>query len=205
VKIESQEEGHLYRLNDNPVPGVTSVISGLGLIDTSWFTDEHRFRGKAVHAAVHYWLEGDLDWKSLSPALVGYVEGAIRLIETVKLEGLHIEARVGSETYGFCGTADFVGTILGEPVVLDWKSGPVRETTGMQLSGYEIALREEPGAPDRFRRIGVQLRSDGTFPKPVNFTSSKDERRFLAALDLYRAFVWPKEKKYGIDSRTVAA
>jgi hypothetical protein len=204
VKIEFDAERHLYRLNDQPAPGCTRILTGLNLVDDRWFTEESRQRGSAVHAAVHYWLEGALDWESVDNRILGYVEGAIKLIEELKLEIEKVEHRVGSEIHGFCGMLDFRGKIHGEPTILDWKSGPVVDTTGYQLSGYEIASREEEGQPDRFRRIGVQLHGDGTFPKPRHFTKHTDERRFLAALDLYRAHVWPRELKYGIASSNAA-
>ncbi len=202
--ISFDEANHLYALNGVPVPGVTSILTGLNLIDTKWFTPASRFRGKAVHAAIQFWLEDDLDWNSLSPGLVGYVRSAIRFIETIGLEVARVETLLGSAVHGFCGTGDVIGKVRGEPTVPDWKSGEVLPVTGYQLSGYEICLREENPALDRWRRIGVPLQKDGSLPKAVNFTESRDERRFLNALDLYRAHVWPREKKYGIGSDRAA-
>lgn len=203
MKIDFDDPTHAYRIDSVPVPGVTEVISGLGLVDTRWFTDEHRFRGKAVHAAVHYWLEDDLRRESLSSGLVGYVEAAIKFITEAKLEVQHVEARLGSARYQFCGTADFVGTILGRPAVIDWKSGAIAATTGLQLAGYALCLEESaPGPRPRYRRIGVQLSPDGTYRKQ-DFTDHRDERRFLAALDLYRAFV-RKEGRSNASARSAA-
>jgi hypothetical protein len=193
--ITLDEDTHTYRVAGRVRIGVTEVFSGLHLIDVSHFTDYHRNRGHAVHAAVRYWLEGALKWSSVDPAIVGHVRSAIKFIEDAKLVVSRVETPLFSPKHDFCGTADFIGTILGELAVIDWKSGQIGPTTGMQTAAYALALEEEAIGPrPHYRRIGVALDSGGGMPKKKDFKDHRDERRFLAALDLYRTYVWKGER-----------
>ena len=42
---------HQYRLDGERVPSVTQVLSVCGLIDDTWYTEESRQRGQAIHLA----------------------------------------------------------------------------------------------------------------------------------------------------------
>lgn len=205
MKIEFDEERHLYRLNGEPAPSATQMLAGLNLIDCRWFTENARRRGTFVHAAIHYWLEDALEWESLDARLVGYVRAAIRFLEDARVDPktLETEVRVGSETYGYCGTADVFGVLFGDECVPDWKTGAIGEGTGIQTALYDIARPLPSGR--RRRRIGVQLRPDGSY-RMVNLDrdldpTGHDYRRAPAVVDLYKRFVWPREK----EARLVAA
>ena len=65
---------HTFRINGVPVPSVTQALKAADIIDDRFYTDEARERGIAVHAACHYLDEECLDWETVAPEIVPYVE-----------------------------------------------------------------------------------------------------------------------------------
>jgi hypothetical protein len=183
-------ERHEYRLGGRLVPHVTGILAGLNLVDTSWFTEESRLRGQAVHQAIHYHLEGDLDWSTVQDRFKGYVEAAILFLDDAKAVIDSTELRlVHGGAPIFAGTADVVGELFGDASVVDWKSGAIGEVTGLQVAAYDIAL-----GGGRRRRMGVQLKANGKYSKPHDLTERQDYPRFLAAADLFNRYIFKGEK-----------
>lgn len=199
MKIELDEEGHLYRLNGSRVPSVTQMIGALNLVETRWFTEDARRRGQHVHAAVHLWIQDDLKWESVWPPWAGHVRAAIKFLEDARVDPktLQTEVRVGHEVLGYAGTADVFGVLFGDECVPDWKSGAIGEGTGIQTALYDIANPLPDGR--RRRRMGIQLRENGTY-RMVNLDRELDPqgldyRRALTIVDLYKRFLWKRDLK----------
>lgn len=192
--------GHRYWREGRRVPGVTEILDGIGLIDTRWFTQFSRDRGSAVHAAVHFHLEKDLDWRTVDDRIKGYVEAAITFLDDSKFQTVAVEQRVFCPSpTAFAGTLDVAGVMAGRESVCDWKSGASTDVHGLQLAAYDLALGGK-----RRRRIGVQLRENGTYKKR-DYDDRRDYDRFLAAADLYTRFIFnPKEKAEETDAANVA-
>lgn len=175
---------HEYRVNARRVPSVTEVLRPFYRNQDRW-TEEGRERGKMVHKAVQYFLEGDLDRDSLDPRLAGFVESVAKLDAAIGLRrpSAWLERPLYSETLLFAGTPDWSDE--GDPVglVLDWKSGSIDPVTALQTAGYEIL------AGRRCRRFGVALRENGAMPKLFEFKERSDRQHFLAALALHQRFI----------------
>lgn len=193
--------GHRYWLDGRRVPGVTEILDGLGFIETRWFTDESRRRGTAVHLAIHYHLEKDLDWTRLDERIKGYVEAAIAFLDDSKFEAVETEKRVLHEgAPSFAGTLDVLGKFNGSECVADWKSGAFSKVTGLQIAAYDLALGGK-----RRRRVGIQIRDNGKYRK-TDFDDRRDYQRFQAAADLFTHFIFnPKEKGEERDERSAVA
>lgn len=185
-----EPESHTYTLDGVRLPGVSEVLGALGLVDAQWFKEWHRVRGTAIHLALRFYLEGDLNWGSLDPRIVGYVESAIRFLELAKVEPQMVERPLGNRLYRFCGTPDVVGTAFGDPAIIDWKSGGLADTAGLSLAGYDILA----GFTYR-RRIAVQLAEDGSLPKKRDLDRPQDYPRFLAAADLVNTYLYKGERR----------
>lgn len=184
------DDAHRYFLDGVRVPGVTEILDGIGLIDTRWFTEESRRRGSAVHAAIHYHLQKDLLWSSVDERIKGYVEAAILFLEESHFDGVEIEQRVVHTGYPmFAGTADVFGVFSSKETLADWKSGAISDVHGLQTALYDIAKGGK-----RRRRIGVQLRDNGTYRKH-DFDDRRDYDRGLAAADLYTRFIFKPERQ----------
>lgn len=78
---------HAYFLDGERVPSVTQILQRAGLIDFSKIPaailNAARDRGAAVHAAVHFYNEGDLDaaFADEFPAYAPYVEAWVRFLD----------------------------------------------------------------------------------------------------------------------------
>lgn len=200
MSLTFDRERHLYfDAHGELVPNVTRMIAALNLVDTSFFTEESRRRGTHVHAAIHLWAQDDLDFDSVRPEWRGHVEAAIRFLEDARADkrALRTEVLVHHTALGYCGMTDVFGPIFGEECVVDWKSGLIGEATGIQTALYDLADPLPRGI--RRRRIGIQLRANGTY-KPVNLDRELDPTgldywRAQNVVDLYRRFHWKRERR----------
>lgn len=103
------EPDHSYFLDGVRLPSVTQILQAEGFIDTRFYEDYDRERGRIVHLATHYDDLGELDEDSLDPVIVPYVE-AWRSFK--RESGFIVEASevsLASKTYGYCGTMDTRG------------------------------------------------------------------------------------------------
>ncbi len=189
------DEEHRYFIGTpgTNVPGVTEILTGLHLVDYSNVDVWYRDRGTAIHAAIQYHLEGDLALEHVDDRIMGFVESGIRFIEEARLIRSQIERVVASEVYQYAGRADYIGPAFGEPTVIDWKSGALHDVVGLQTAAYDMA---DPlmvaGQPKPRARMGVQLMEDGSRAKKRDYLDRNDGRRFLAAADLYRRFIFKR-------------
>jgi hypothetical protein len=143
-------------------------------------------RGTAVHKAIHYWLDGDLDEATVEPGLIGYLDAAKRFIDESGFEPMQVECRGYHPAHRYGYTFDLDGTLSGgDLAVVDWKSGMVLEGHAFQLAGY-TATRANPRI---YRRLAVKLNADGTYkvheypsPEYPGHTFTHDKDVFLSAL-----------------------
>lgn len=180
------EARHEYRLAGQLVPSVTGILKDNGLIDDRWFTEAARQRGQAVHAAAHYLDEGDLDWSSVHPELVGY----LRSWEAYKAhrKGPRIDAielRVFDPLYQVAGTLDRVMLLGNSRWIIDLKtvgagsSASAPSWARFQTAAYEAMFRREYGGP-MLRRGAIVLQADGSLPRLVEYEDAGDWSDFLA-------------------------
>lgn len=182
------ETAHRYTLDGRELPSVTRVLRDAGLIDCSapWFTEAVRDRGTFVHQAIALLVEGDLDWDTLDPGLVPYVQAFDRW----RLDGGFIveacELRLCDETLGYAGTADLLAkrwsgaTGSWVSYLIDVKCGAVPPSVGPQTAAYLRCLAHEGW---RFRAV-LNLRPDAAYRFDL-LEDPEDEDDFLAALRLF--------------------
>ena len=75
------DDKHEYRIDGQIVGNVTSILQAAGLYDDSFFTEESRNRGKYVHKACLYYLQGDLDESTILDEYRGYIEAFKRFMQ----------------------------------------------------------------------------------------------------------------------------
>lgn len=191
-------EAHRYYTPDGAeLPSVTRILDDARLSDFSapWFTHEVKERGRAVHATVALWNEGDLDEDSLDPVLVPYLDGWKRYLSESGATVEHYEAIVYDVAAGYAGTLDaIVREPQGRPswrTVLDIKPA-LYPSVGPQTAAYARCARALYALPVLFQRAALVLPGDGTY-KREPLADRDDERVFLAALT---TFHW--RTKHGI-------
>ena len=190
---------HVYTLDGLFVWSVTQILRLVGLVNFDnvppSILEAARARGIAVHAAICYLNEGDLDvadFRRTFPHLVGYLESWMRLLDSGRLQMVLCEHRVAHRAPNFSGTADWIGRVDDEAAILDFATGdPEDACKHLQLAAYVIASRawaEEPGEDvlkafvDKhafIRRFAVQLRRDGSYPLVTAHDNPRDYTTFL--------------------------
>lgn len=165
---------HEYWAGERRLPSVSEIIKPI--VDLSMVPEARlefaRDRGTAVHKATELLDKGTLDLDSVDEV---HVLPYLKAYELFKREYQFAvernEAPVFFPQRGFAGTPDRAGTLLlARPgyrtgrvrAVVDLKTvAEMSPVIGVQLSGYQLLLESEGIKTDA--RIGVQLRSDGTY------------------------------------------
>ena len=185
---------HSYRTDCEEVPGVTQVLSAVGLIDFSWQSDK-LVRGRMAHQAIELDIAGELDEDAAREVgVMPFVEAAREVRRVLGIESpAAVERALYHSILQYAGTIDLVAN----DVVLDWKTGEAQPWVRFQLAAY-AALAEANGlipvhAPVA-RRICAELHEDGGYRLFVLDAATwlEDFETFLAALRVYREKQHPR-------------
>lgn len=188
AQLTFEPEGHTYRLAGLEVPGVTQVLELL----EDWekvprhLLEAARLFGQHVHEACALLVRGKLDWASLDPALVPYLEGAQRFLRESGVKVIASELRIAHKTLRYAGTLDILGEIRGQTGLFDFKSGIVPRTVGPQTAAYVGAHQDTYGIRVN-RRYCVQLSPELPNGYKVHaLNEPADWHTFLSALNIHR-------------------
>ncbi len=192
---------HEYRVDGAPVPSVTQLLDDAGLTPDyaavpPTVLQHARERGLHIDACCDLLDAEDLDWRSVHPEALPYVEAWIAFREYEGFTPLTAQIPLYHPTYGYAGTADSVGLLPGaRPVVVERKStAKMAATYALQTAGYaqDGMWYAPPGggvlAPvpwERPARLGVQLRRDGSYAL-VPYDDPEDLAAFLGVVALGR-------------------
>ena len=187
---------HVYELDGVAVPSVTGVLQRAGLIDFSHIPPSilgaALERGTAVHQAIHFYNERDLDVAGFArdfPEYAGYLHAWEAFVAVRRFVPVLNERRVASRRHLVAGTLDCLGILDGGAVLIDFKTGHPKDVAAdLQTAAYHALAAEWADDDDdlgRFvaahpviRRYAVQLRKDATF-RVEAYASPTDYRDFL--------------------------
>lgn len=164
-------DAHTYTLDGRRVPSVTEICAPVtavkyGSVNSALVAQAAR-RGSLIHEycqCIDYGVQ--LAEMDVAPALAGYVRAYLAFLDTYRPDWSMIEQPVYTEDYA--GTLDRFGTIQGRPCIADLKTTADMDrlsqiALALQLQGYLGAEFPALPAVHPSRRIGVQLRRDGSF------------------------------------------
>ena len=196
------EKGKEYQF-----PTVTTVLDSI--FPFEWGTEWALERGRKVHRATALldgWGDGSgLDWSTVHPSLLPYVEAYAKFKAEAKMTPVVIEVPMRSMKYRYACTPDrIVSFKRGRKevwAILDIKTGSLDPKTALQLAAGLQAFKETPWMPGLpksglVERLALVLRNDGT-AKPTWFEDQGDLGVFVSLL---HAHEWGR-KNYG-SSRT---
>ena len=177
---EFDEATHTYRVKGKPEAGVTTVFRSCGIGVNSFWTDGGREFGKAVHLAIHYWAQGDLDESSLDESLKPRLDAYIKFRMEMDFTHDIAEQPLYRESPTYCGTIDQAQ--FGRAVI-DLKCGAHGPEHALQLAAYAFMLPN----PHLYERWAVHLMDTGkyslrVFPKQE---LQSDFAVFQSALNTY--------------------
>jgi hypothetical protein len=173
---------HRYWVGTRELLAVTAILQTAGLVDATWFTSASRARGAVIHRWAEAFDRGEAV-PPLEPSYEPYLEAYRRFRHDARPVWHGLEQSVADYALGYAGTLDRWGTLQGEPVVVDLKTGVIPAWAPLQLVAY-ARLDLGDCSVARRRRLVIQLRPTGRYAireyPLVNF--GRDERVFLAAL-----------------------
>lgn len=187
----SEEDGRILVLSR--ITTVLSTVRRLDLIPADVLAYAAA-RGKIVHYGTHL-LDGGggsaLDWASVNDEIVPYLNAYERFKKETRAKILKTELFVASRKFRVGGTLDKLAVGIrdrrlpkADAWIVDVKTGVEDETHAWQTAAYELALKENTGARERFGRATLYLRPDATY-RFVPCTAPDDLACFLACLTLY--------------------
>lgn len=187
MHVEFDKQTHTYKLNGRRIPSVTQVLAPLE--DFSRVPHDvleaARLFGQHVHEACDLFNRGELDWLSLDPALVPYVESWRKFINDTGAVVIASEMRLVHPTLGYAGTPDVILAWGNRTVLPDLKStATVPHTVGAQTAAYAKAYQSMVGGrePDRYC---IQLGADGKY-KLHPRRDPADWSLFLSCLNIFK-------------------
>lgn len=190
VGFHFDEAEHRYYFDGRPIPSVTQVLAGAGLVDWTYCSEWARERGSLVHKAIAIELAGGLDWSTVDETFHPYISAELQAIEDLGVKVVASEMRLFSEQYGVAGTLDRVVLANESDLYLwDTKTGPMVPAYALQTAAYAEMYQEMTGQRIK-RRYGLRLNANGTY-ELIPFTDRQDIVNFHAAL---RVVQWKREK-----------
>jgi hypothetical protein len=193
--VDFNPETHEYRDKGKVVLSVTQILANAGICDFSLVEEdlrEHSMkRGKSVHWMTALEDQGALDYRRVPVALRGYRRAWQAWKKATGFMPELIEWQFIS-AFGFAGTIDRFGTLPSTEMyrtptkaIVDIKTGAVADWVRYQLAPYALGVMQKLALARRIRRIGVELRKDGTYAAkefPLA-TFDEDIAKFMEAVN----------------------
>lgn len=186
------EVNHIYRRYGIIKPSVTQILQEVGLIDFSAVPKEVLERasnfGTAVHKTTELFDKKNLDFSSVSNAIIPYLDAWDQFAKTYQIEFLAIEKMFYSAKYDYCGTIDRIvySNLLKKEILLDIKTTTsISPVAHLQTAGYAIGI-DKPN----ISRMIIQLKEN--YFRAVLCDSITDTAYFLSALNVWK---WKKMHK----------
>lgn len=163
-------DAHEYFDGLNLVPGITGMLVKCGLIDDTWFTEESRIRGTAVHHLTAAYDLGALNLEAVAPVYRPYLLAHVAAMEQLRPSWTDVEVAYVHPHYRFGGRPDRVGACLRLQTVCEIKSGAPHKSHRVQLALQAILVAQASDLKDPFawRRMAVYLRPNGRFKVEIH-------------------------------------
>jgi hypothetical protein len=194
-------QSHDYFVDGQNYPSVTELLDAAGLtpdysIIAPAVLQHARQRGLHVDQCCDLVDQNDLDFRSVHPEAIPFLEAWLRFREYEGYTPLASQVPLYNADWGYCGTADSVGVLPGaRPVIVERKTtARMAATYALQVAAYALdgMWYAPPGggvlSPVPWEhpvRLGVQLKRDGSYVL-VPYDDPEDYAAFLGVVALGR-------------------
>lgn len=198
--IQFDSAGHIYTLPDGRVvPSVTEILGAVGVATNfeelgamsakaASDIDHKRALGSALHLDAHAFDDNDLDWNTVHPDVLPYLEAWVTVRQNKGLIPLTRERRVFHPVHFYSGTLDGIFiTPAGRRILVDIKTGdPEDGGCRFQTAAYDAAYRFEHPDEQIHERWAVQLVPGLAVPYRITpYTAWRDFAAFQAFCTTY--------------------
>lgn len=184
---------HEYRWMDQIVPSVTQILKpfyDFSMVDPGVLEHKRRI-GVAVHAAIQFDIEGDLDQQSIADEWRGYFRAWKAFVADTGLTDADIGAAEKPQyhkTYGFAGTPDIPLCLDKRWAVLDLKTAATAHPAwALQTAAYKelININTPKGLLKIEDRYTLRLKENGTYSLDQH-KDANDWQTFLSLLTVHK-------------------
>ena len=199
--LEHDDATHSYFLDGELAVSITQVLQEEGVIDTDYFTEEHKRRGTLVHLLTELFdRDGAGSWETVEQYsqeeqgnAAKYAAQYIKLRENIPfvIEEGGIEEKVFDAVNVYAGRLDrrviFNEKCISRALIeiKTNKSGYVPKWTGLQLAAQGHA--KEPG--ELFRRFAFVLTPDSYKVHEFPIIDTAEEQGYVSARDTFLGMV----------------
>lgn len=187
MQLDFEAATHTYRFGGKVLPSVSEILKPIvdfSMVDPDVLEAAREF-GQHVHLATHLFDTEQLEWSTLDPALVPYVEAWKQFIEDSGAVVIASEQPIVHQELGYAGMPDRVLSWKDRIVVPDLKAtSVVPRSVGPQTAGYAKAYQSMHGVKKEPERLCIHL-------KPGKYTVHRrrelsDWSMFLSCLNVWK-------------------
>ncbi len=167
-ELTFEEEKHIYRLNNLPIPSVTTLMKPLsnavyGGIDSA-VLNKAAGKGASVHSAIEIYTKYGIE--DIEQEFKPYFDAFLKWYSDYKVVPFGSEVKLYHKEMLYAGTADLLASVCGVDTLIDFKTSA--STCPMlypvQLEAYAKALVSIYGNKANIcRKAIVHLKSDGNY------------------------------------------
>ena len=141
-EIKLDKETHVYTKGNIIIPGVTTILSDVGIIEYSKFCTTGR--GSRMHRVMELYFRGVLDYSQINQEEIDMIEWIASALKEQDLSVVETEKLLYNEVYHYCGTCDLVlENDDNEIIIADLKTGHKREEWHkIQLAAYIHSMKD---------------------------------------------------------------
>lgn len=181
-QLTFDEATHTYRVDGRIVDSVTQILGKVFSDVYANIPESVLLRkaqlGQAVHKAIELFLHDTLDWQSIHPEVMPYLDSWLEWwhADSSLAHSYASEQQFFHQAGDYCGTIDF--EVPGE-IIIDWKITTNKlPTHGLQVTGYAHAKCTP-------RAACLYLKDDGSPAELVEYDVAKLLPDWLATLRVY--------------------
>jgi len=146
------------------LPHITGMLERTGWVDSTFYTEESRERGHAVHKLTADYDLGALEVESVRTPFRGYLLAHVKAMQILQPEIVGVEEPGVHPVYKFGGRPDRRVRVRRRAGVLELKSGVVEPSHPIQTALQAILVAADYDLPpEHLARFCLYLRDNGRF------------------------------------------
>lgn len=185
--LRLDEELHQYWLNERRIPGISELLKHWGFIDGTYYTEESREVGRAVHASIHdIELGGAAANEFTSSRILNRIDEYLRFKSDKDFRVRRVEQIYGDPAGRYACKIDLLGTFGEVPVLslVEVKCGAELPWHRLQTSGQKRCIVDV----GLVRRFALYLPFKGRY----NLKEHTDRAEEFIVDGLASAYWWRK-------------
>lgn len=173
-RFDDRRHEYIDPANGAIFPHITGMLEETGWTDSTWYTEESRIRGSAVHRLTAHMDLGALDVASCKSRYRGWLLAHAAVMDKLRPTVLEVEQPRVHPLHRYGGRPDRVWRYAGALAIPEIKSGDFEKSHPIQTALQAILVERQYGIPaEAFLRFGLYLKQSGGH-KVMQFKERRD-------------------------------